>query len=257
MLTVKPLIAFEDNYIWLISHHRHPYIAIVDPGDGERIVRHCQSQNLIPVAILITHHHGDHTDGIAAIKQHYNIPVYGPAHEKISGITHPLTEGGRVVIREIEAEFQVIDTPGHTPGHICYYGHGLLFSGDTLFAGGCGRLFGGSAEQMQHSLEKIRALPDETLVYCAHEYTIANLTFARIAEPENVAIGLRQQQVQQQRSENKATVPSQLRVEKQTNPFLRWDNPLLIEAASNYSAQPLTNAAAVFAAVRQWKDDLD
>ncbi len=257
MLTVKPLTAFEDNYIWLIARSQHPYVAIVDPGDGERVLGYCQSQGLVPVAILITHHHQDHTGGIAIIKQHYNIPVYGPAHEKISGINHPLSEGDCVVIDEIEAEFQVIDTPGHTAGHICYYGHGLLFSGDTLFAGGCGRLFEGSAEQMQHALEKIRALPDKTMVYCAHEYTAANLTFAQIAEPENSAISQRQQQVQQQRNENRATVPSQLRVEKQTNPFLRWDNPSLIEAASNYSGQPLTNAVAVFAAVRRWKDDLD
>ncbi len=257
MLTVYPITAFDDNYIWLIGNQQHSQVAIVDPGDGERVVAYCQSHGLIPAAILITHHHSDHTGGIAAITQHYEIPVYGPARENIRGVTHPLKGGEQITISEIEAKFQVIDTPGHTAGHVIYYGHQLLFCGDTLFAGGCGRLFEGSAAQMQHAMETIRALPEKTLIYCAHEYTLANLAFARVAEPKNDAITQRQQQVQQLRAEKKATVPSLLSVEKQTNPFLRWDNPALIKAASNYSKSVLSNPVDVFATVRKWKDDLD
>ncbi len=257
MLTVYPITAFDDNYIWLIGNQQHPQVAIVDPGDGERVIAYCRSHNLTPVAILITHHHSDHTGGIAAITQQFEIPVYGPAHENITGVTHPLTEGEQITISEIAAKFQVIDTPGHTAGHIIYYGHQRLFCGDTLFAGGCGRVFEGTAAQMQHAMEKIRALPDKTLIYCAHEYTLANLAFAQVAEPDNGAITQRLQQVQQLRTEKISTVPSQLSVEKQTNPFLRWDNPALIKAASDYSKRALTHPVEVFAAVRKWKDDLD
>lgn len=257
MITVNPIQAFEDNYIWLIGQHQSPYIAIVDPGDADAVITHCQAHQLTPVAILITHHHWDHTNGISKIKQLFDIPVYGPANEAIEGLTQKLSEGDKVIINEINAEFAVIDTPGHTAGHICYYGHEALFCGDTLFAAGCGRLFEGTAEQMQHSLAKIRSLPDETRIYCAHEYTQANLDFAVIAEPNNQMIIDRLQQTQSLRAAGEATVPSLLRNEKQSNPFLRWDHPPLVEAASQYSSKSLTSPAQVFAAVRNWKDDLD
>jgi hydroxyacylglutathione hydrolase len=152
---------------------------------------------------------------------------------------------------------QVFDTPGHTRGHICYYGHGALFSGDTLFTGGCGRLFEGSAEQMYLSLEKLRALPDDTLLYCAHEYTLANLAFAAVAEPHNTAIASRNVAVERLRREGKATVPAPLSLEKATNPFLRSHVPSLIAAAEHFSGRSLATPAEVLAVVRHWKDTLD
>lgn len=257
MITVNALPAYTDNYIWLISHPQSSHVVVVDPGDGDNVIQHCKSHGLVPLAIIITHHHWDHTQGIATIKQHHDIPVYGPAHEQIDNLTHPLIGGDHIIFKELDLEFEVIDTPGHTAGHICYYGHGTLFCGDTLFAAGCGRLFEGTPSQMQHSLAKIRALPDDTQIYCAHEYTLDNLRFAQIAEPDNQAIIERQQQALALRANNQATVPSQLAIEKQTNPFLRWDQANLIAAASDYLSKPLKTPEEVFAAVRRWKDDLD
>ncbi len=257
MITIHALPVFDDNYIWLIGQSDSPYVAIVDPGDGDAVLAHCAAKNLTPVAILITHHHWDHTNGIDVIKQQFDIPVYGPANEDIKQLNHTLVEGDAVTIEKLGAHFEVIDTPGHTAGHICYYGHESLFCGDVLFAGGCGRVFEGTAEQMQHALEKIRQLPRNTLIYCAHEYTQDNLIFARVAEPHNQATVTRQQQVITMRSHSQATVPSLLSDEVATNPFLRWDNPQLIKAAEVYSNKPLKSPTDVFAAVRQWKDDLD
>jgi hydroxyacylglutathione hydrolase len=177
-------------------------------------------------------------------------------------MSHPLTESDSVEIPEMEAHFQVIDVPGHTAGHISYYcenkgGQGMLFCGDTVFAGGCGRIFDGTAEQFHHSLGKINTLPDATLVYCAHEYTEDNLVFARIAEPGNEALKERQISVQQQRQRGEATVPSLLGIEKATNPFLRFDQPAIVQAAETFAGHNLADGAAVFSTVRHWKDTLD
>jgi len=266
MLTVQAVHAFDDNYIWLIKRPNKPQVVIVDPGDAGPVIAAIEAQSLQPVAILITHFHGDHTGGIADLLEHYPMPVYGPANESIPHMDHPLTESEHVEIPELEAQFQVIDVPGHTAGHISYYcdnkdetkgGQGMLFCGDTVFAGGCGRIFNGTAEQFHHSLSKIIALPDDTLVYCAHEYTEDNLVFARIAEPDNQALKERQTTVQQQRQRDESTVPSLLGIEKITNPFLRFDQPSIIKAAETFAGHPLSNGAAVFATVRHWKDTLD
>jgi len=257
MMEVHAVHAFDDNYIWLIGCADKPQVAIVDPGDEEPVLDYLAEHGLVPEAILITHHHGDHTGGVTALVERFAIPVYGPANERIPALTHPLTEGGTVELEGCGLSFQVLDTPGHTRGHVCYVGHGALFCGDTLFAAGCGRLFEGTAEQMHHSLEKIRALPDETLVYCAHEYTEANLGFALVAEPDNVDTQQRMQQVRGLREQNRDTVPSQLGIEKRTNPFLRSHIPELIRAAEAFAGHPLSTPVEVFATVRHWKDTLD
>lgn len=266
MLTAQGVNAFDDNYIWLIKQPESPQVAIVDPGDAGPVIAAIEAQSLQPVAILITHFHGDHTGGIADLLERYPIPVYGPANEPIPHMDHPLTESDYVKIPELEAQFKVIDVPGHTAGHISYYcdnksenkeGQGLLFCGDTLFAGGCGRIFNGTAVQFHHSLGKINALPDDTLVYCAHEYTEDNLVFARIAEPGNLLLKERQTTVQQQRQRGEATVPSLLGIEKATNPFLRFDQPTIVQAAETFAGHSLSNGAAVFSTVRHWKDTLD
>ena len=257
MMEVHPVHAFEDNYIWLIGCQGRKEIAIVDPGDADPVLAHIQTEGLQPVAILITHHHGDHTAGIAGLLEHYPMPVYGPANEKIRGLTHPLREGDEVALPDCGLHFQVLDTPGHTRGHICYVGERALFCGDTLFAAGCGRLFEGTAEQMYSSLEKIRALPDDTLVYCAHEYTEANLRFARIAEPDNADTAARANEVAHLRAQGQDTVPSLLGREKATNPFLRSHVNELRRAAEHWSDTRLSHAAEVLGAVRRWKDALD
>ena len=263
MITVQGIPAFDDNYIWCIGNDSEPDVALVDPGDAEPVLATLQAQGLTPRAILVTHHHPDHTGGIGELVARYDLPVFGPARENIPHLSHPLGEGDTVNLAAPGIGLRVMDVPGHTRGHIAFYRAGdeqgppLLFSGDTLFTAGCGRLFEGTAEQMQDALARIRALPDDTLVYCAHEYTTANLAFARIAEPHNAAIAERQQAVQTARRQGKPTVPAPLGLEKATNPFLRWDAPELVRNAEAFAGRPLTTPAEVFAVVRHWKDTLD
>lgn len=265
MLSVQAVKAFDDNYIWLIRRPDRPQVVIVDPGDAEPVIAALSAQSLEPVAILITHHHWDHVGGIDDLLAHYPqtqpIPVYGPATETIPHISQPLGEGDIVHIDALDADFRVMDVPGHTAGHIAYFHSGeannLVFVGDTLFAGGCGRLFEGTPAQMHDSLNRIAALPDDTQVYCAHEYTTDNLAFARVAEPDNTTLQARQQTVQQQRAQGQATVPSLLAEEKATNPFLRCAQPAIIRGAEGFSGRKLTTGAEVFAVVRHWKDTLD
>lgn len=262
MLTAQGIPAFDDNYIWLIHGADGRHVAIVDPGDARPVISTLEDQQLTPVAILITHHHWDHIGGIDRLLARYSIPVYGPARETIPHLTYPLGARDSVDIPALGARFRVLDVPGHTAGHIAYYtdnpgGNPLLFCGDTLFAGGCGRLFEGTREQMQHSLSQIRALPDNAEVYCAHEYTEANLTFARIAEPDNADLRQRQEEVRQRRALHRPTVPSSLGIEKRTNPFLRYDEPGIIRAAEGFAGSKLNTPAEVFGTVRHWKDTLD
>jgi hydroxyacylglutathione hydrolase len=257
MIKVHQLPAFDDNYIWLIGCEGHSGVAIVDPGDAEPVMAYLEREGLHADAILITHHHGDHTGGIKELVARYPVPVYGPSSERIPALTHPLREGDRVDLTACGLSLEVFDTPGHTSGHLCYYGHSALFSGDTLFTAGCGRLFEGTAEQMYQSLEKLRALPDETLVYCAHEYTQANLGFAIVAEPHNTETASRILEVERRRREGQSTVPAPLALEKATNPFLRSHVPSLIAAAESFAGRSLTTPAEVLAVVRRWKDTLD
>jgi len=264
MLTVHTITAFEDNYIWLIRHPEQPQVVIVDPGDATPVIAAITAQSLKPVAILITHHHWDHVGGIEELLARWPMPVYGPACETISHVSQPLAEGDPVHIEALAADFQVLHVPGHTAGHIAYYhpasnidGHGMIFVGDTLFAGGCGRLFEGTPAQMHDSLSQIASLPDDTRVYCAHEYTTDNLTFARIVEPDNLALQARQQTVRQQRERGQATVPSLLGDEKATNPFLRCEQAGIVRAAEGFSGRKLHTSAEVFATIRHWKDTLD
>lgn len=257
MLIVLPVPAFKDNYIWLIRRPEGTAAAVVDPGDADPVLDALEEQGLTLVAVLITHHHGDHVGGARRLLARYDVPVYGPAREHIPAVTHPQAEGARVVLSDLDAEFRVLDVPGHTTGHLAYYGHGLLFCGDTLFTCGCGRLFEGTPEQMHASLEKIRSLPDETLVYCAHEYTLENLRFARLVEPGNTDLAAREEEARRLRAQDKPTVPAPLSLEKAANPFLRWDAPHVIEAAERFAGRPLRSGVEVFATVRYWKDALD
>ncbi|HNP51280.1 MAG TPA: hydroxyacylglutathione hydrolase, partial [Nitrosomonas nitrosa] len=183
MPIIYPVRAFKDNYIWVIRDQH--YAAIVDPGDAVPVMAYLQQQNLQPIAILNTHHHHDHTGGNIALLTAFALPVYGPAKENIPGLTHRLSEGDTIHLAELSLDLSILDIPGHTAGHIAYYGANLLFCGDTLFACGCGRIFEGTPQQMYTSLQKLTKLPDDTLIYCAHEYTLANIRFATAIDPNN------------------------------------------------------------------------
>jgi hydroxyacylglutathione hydrolase len=255
MLKVRPLRAFHDNYIWLIHGPEDARrVAVVDPGDAAPVELALDERGLELAAILITHHHGDHTGGIRALLDRFDAPVYGPAAESIPGRTHALRDGDAVRLASLGLNFEVIEVPGHTAGHIAYYGHGALFCGDTLFSGGCGRLFEGTPAQMTASLDRLASLPDATRVYCAHEYTLANLRFAATVEPDNRALADYASQARAMRAEDRPTLPSTVGRERAVNPFLRCDSPAVVRAAQTHSGRPLADRVEVFATVRAWKD---
>ncbi len=254
MFKVTPVAALKDNYVWLIQQDAEKRVAIVDPGDAAPVLTTLKETGFDPEAILITHHHWDHVNGIQALVNHYTIPVYGPDTESFHGKTNGLTEGDEVKLTALNASFTIFDVPGHTAGAIAYYGHGMLFSGDTLFTAGCGRLFEGTAEQMYLSLTKLAELPNDTKLYCGHEYTLSNLRFAEMVEPGNTDIKTRIQTTQRLRENGLPTVPDIMATELLTNPFLRTDVPGVIAAAESYAGKPLSGGAEVFGAIRAWKD---
>ena len=249
---IEPLLAFKDNYIWALRSGS--CAAVVDPGDARPVLDYLSRERLQLVAVLATHHHPDHVGGVVEIKRHHDVPVYGPKHDPIPALTYPLVEGDRVALPELGREFEVLDCPGHTRAPIAYYGSKLLFCGDTLFACGCGRLFEGTPQQMCASLAKFAALPEDTLVYCAHEYTLANIRFARAVEPGNAALAAREQVEARVRSENRPTVPSTIGRERATNPFLRCTQAEVAQSASRYRKTSISDPVEVFAAIREWKN---
>ena len=252
MLEVVPVRAFKDNYIWTLRNASHA--AVVDPGEARPVLDYLRREKLKLAAILATHHHPDHVGGIAELRRGFDVPVYGPKNEPIATLTRPVSEGDRVAIAELGVEFSVLDIPGHTRAHIAYYGAGSLFCGDTLFACGCGRVFEGTPEQMVRSLDKLAALPDDTKVYCGHEYTLANIGFAKEVDPDNEALAKREVHDRELRAQGKPTLPSRLGDEKRTNPFLRVREPAVIESANKYLGSRVADPVRVFAAIRDWKN---
>ncbi len=252
MVDIIPIPAFQDNYIWCISDGRHA--AVVDPGDAAPVLEFLQREHLTLTAILATHHHADHVGGIASLLESYPVPVYGPGDGTIPQVTDPVAEGDEVMLAAPEIALEILEIPGHTPGHIAYYGVNRLFCGDTLFACGCGRLFGGTPEQMTASLQRLAELPGGTLVYCAHEYTLSNIRFARTVDPDNPALADRERRDRKLREQGLPTVPSSIAVERMTNPFLRCHLSEIAEAASRAEGRPLPEPVAVFAALREWKN---
>ncbi len=256
-LKVHPVPAFNDNYLWVL--HNGSHAAVVDPGDATPVLAYLHAEGLQLDAIICTHHHGDHVGGVDALLDRLQlrgkIPVFGPAGEDIPSRTQALREGDRIAITSLDLSFTVIDVPGHTAGHIAYYGEGMLFCGDTMFACGCGRLFEGTAEQMQHSLAKLVTLPPQTRMYCAHEYTMANIAFAEAVEPENGDLKLRKAFCAAKRHRGEPTLPSTIGLELATNPFLRWSTPAVQEAAQHRGVPVGAPAHAVFGALREWKNN--
>jgi hydroxyacylglutathione hydrolase len=256
MPAIIPIPAFSDNYIWLLREGS--CAAVVDPGDAGPVQDYLQRERLTLTAILATHHHGDHVGGNAALLARYAVPVFGPARESIPGRTRALEEGDAVVVPGLDLALRVLEVPGHTSGHIAYVsedpGTPAAFVGDTLFAAGCGRLFEGTPAQMVASLAKLAALPGETLAYCAHEYTLANLRFALAVEPGNAALSLRLARDQARRERGLPTVPSTIAEERATNPFLRAGAGAVYAAAQAHAGRPLADAIDAFAVVREWKN---
>lgn len=252
MLEIVPVKAFKDNYIWTLRDDKRA--AVVDPGDARPVIEYLTREKLELVAILATHHHADHVGGIAELLERGRVPVYGPRGEPIETLTRAVGEGDTVTIPELGLSFAVLDIPGHTRAHIAYYGADCLFCGDTLFACGCGRVFEGTPEQMYASLEKLRGLPDATRVYCGHEYTLANIGFARSVEPGNGALGAREARERKLREAGKPTLPTTLGEEKATNPFLRCLEPAVVESANKYLGARAADPVRVFAAIRDWKN---
>ena len=256
MIEIIPVTALKDNYIWLLENKINQSTVIVDPSEHDPVLKIIKTKGLIPAAILITHHHWDHVGGINGLINEYDIPVYTPKKEVVTGSTNPVSEGDTINFPELELKIRVLDVPGHTSGAIAYYTEKIIFSGDTLFTGGCGRLFEGTPAEMYSSLTKIKELPDDTYVYCGHEYTVSNLKFASIVEKNNKSIQKRLDISEQMRRINQPTVPASLDTEKRTNPFLRCEEEPVINAASERAGRKLDNPVEVFATIRSWKDSI-
>ena len=249
---VVPLRAFADNYIWIIRDAGHA--AVVDPGDAQPVLDYLQREKLELVAILNTHHHADHIGGNAALLARTAVPVFGPHDERIPEVTVRLADGQRFVLPHFNIDMETLEIPGHTRSHIAFHGGGMLFCGDTLFAAGCGRLFEGTPRQMHDSLTRLSRLDDATRVYCGHEYTLANLKFARAAEPDNPRLPELEARMQALRASDQPTLPSTIGQEKATNPFLRVTEPAIIHSASTRAAKKLTDPVSVLAQIRDWKN---
>ena len=249
MFTITPVRAFADNYIWVLQQGTGALA--VDPGEAAPLIAFLEHGGLALQGILITHHHADHCGGLAELLQRWpQARVYGPA--TISGVNQPVAEGERIDWQGYQ--FEVLALPGHTLDHLAYYGHGQLFCGDTLFGAGCGRLFEGSPAQMLASLDSLAALPDSTRVCCTHEYTLSNLKFALAVEPGNADLQQYNAYCQQLRAEGMPTLPSNMALERQINPFLRSRTPAVIAAATAHDAAQ-ARETGTFATLRQWKDD--
>jgi hydroxyacylglutathione hydrolase len=254
MIEIVPVPAFADNYLWVLREGNHA--AVIDPGDHRPVVDYLARHSLALTAILCTHHHADHVGGVEALLELAGeVPVFGPATERIPARTVALSEGMQVQVPGMDMAFEVVDVPGHTAGHIAYVGHSTLFCGDTLFAAGCGRLFEGTALQMTNSLAKLRALSPDTLFYCAHEYTLSNLRFARAVEPDNPAIVARLVSETARRARGEPTLPATIGGERATNPFLRWDVGTVIDSAQRRAGRDLAAAHEVFGVLREWKNN--
>jgi hydroxyacylglutathione hydrolase len=266
MLTITPIHAYSDNYIWLIQRDKLPQVVLVDPGQAEPVIEYIEKHHLQLVAILITHQHYDHTGGVRMLLKHYpGVDLIGPARDPSDNklsidlpvpdlFTQTVEEGAAVNINELNIHFEVLAIPGHTLDHLAFYGEGLVFCGDTLFAAGCGRIFSGTPQLFTSSIAKLMRLPEETKMYCAHEYTVDNLGFAKWVEPQNQDILQRDEVEMAKQEKGQSTVPTTVGQELKTNPFVRLQQSQVLLAATKFVGHELQVDWQVFAALREWKD---
>ncbi|QHI96915.1 hydroxyacylglutathione hydrolase [Xylophilus rhododendri] len=255
-MVLDPLPAFSDNYIWMLRTSQRA--VVVDPGEAAPVFQALSAHGLQLEAILVTHHHADHTGGVAELREATGCRVIGPAAEAVPEPAERVSGGDRV--QALGLQFEVLDVPGHTAGHIAFFcaeagGEPLVFSGDTLFSAGCGRLFEGTPAQMLASLDALGALPPGTRVCCGHEYTLSNLKFARAVEPGNSAVADHVQRCEGLRAKGLPTVPSTLALEHQINPFLRSRTADVTAAVRRFAPATPGDETSVFAALRQWKNE--
>ena len=251
-LSISAIPALDDNYIWLLTAEGNT-CAVVDPGDEDPVLEVLAERGLDLHYILLTHHHYDHTGGVPELLKHFDATVFGPDDTRIPFVDKVCREGDRVELKELNMEFQILEIPAHTSSHIAFYAEDALFCGDTLFSIGCGRLFEGTAADMQKALDKLAALPPETKIYCAHEYTMANCAFAIQVEPHNPALQARCRAVEKLRSDGKITLPSTLADELASNPFLRTREESVVQAARKFDPSA-TAGISTMTAIRAWKD---
>lgn len=252
--TILAIPALNDNYIWTIVHPSKRTAIVIDPGDSKPILKVLEQKGLTLTAILLTHHHWDHTNGIFSLLNKYPVLVYGPC-EHIPLCNHHVKDGDQISLQSTDLSFTVLSVPGHTLGHVAYYGHQSIFTGDTLFAGGCGRLFEGSPTQLYNSLLKLTALPSNTRLYCGHEYTKKNLEFAHVVEPNNITLKKRIIETQQVLDKKLPTLPSNLKLELDTNPFLRCHEKSIQQSVEQHYGCYFKDPISVFQALRKWKDE--
>jgi len=254
MLHVWPVEVFSDNYVWILEREGADRVVVVDPGDGEPVIAELEQRGLAVGTVLLTHHHHDHVGGLNRLIDRFHPAVSGSAADAVPGVDHPVGDGDVVALPDIELTLDVVGLPGHTANHLGYVGPQLAFVGDTLFAGGCGRLFEGTPEQMHGSLGRLAALMPATKVYCGHEYTLANLRFAMAVEPGNAALADRLRATEATRAAEQPTVPSTIGLELETNPFLRCSEPSVVAAAEAHAGRELAPGAEVLGVIRSWKD---
>jgi hydroxyacylglutathione hydrolase len=253
MLQVIAIPALQDNYIWLLKGGADA--VVVDPGDAKPVLEKCSADEISVRTILITHHHADHVDGVDEIKEKFpDSKIYAPKQQKYKFPYTHVSENARVEVEGLGLSFNVIETPGHTNDHVSYYTPGHLFCGDTIFGCGCGKLLEGSAKELFISLEKLAALPDETLIYCGHEYTLDNIRFAMAADPNNSRLESRERAETRKRSNEEPTLPSTMELEKATNPFLRWNAHSIKSKAEKRLGKRPQHTYEILAALRKWKD---
>lgn len=255
MHKISPIQALKDNYIWAITQDGSEYAIIIDPSEAAPVIDFLKQNNLMLDSILLTHHHHDHIGGVPALLDYAAVPVYGVKSKQIPHVTKVVTEGTEITFAALNYHLKVMQIPGHTLEHVAYYNEQNLFCGDTLFTGGCGRMFEGTPEQMYNTLQRLAVLGPQIQIYCGHEYTINNLLFALEVEPTNRDIMQRLAKTHALREQGLPTVPSTMATELATNPFLRTSVPAVIKAATEHAKQPLTSPIEVFAVLRAWKNN--
>lgn len=255
-INITAIPALQDNYIWAIHDDRHA--VVVDPGDTSPVLDFLAAHHLRLGAILCTHRHNDHIGGIAKLREVYNVPVYGRRHPNNPHITNELREGDSLDLEGLGVRFDIIEIPGHVDDHIAFLAPGIVFCGDVLFGAGCGRNFEGTKAQLLHSLQRLAQLPDATRIYCAHEYTAANLRFALACDPDNPEVKQRIETTRQLREANQITLPTTIALEKATNPFLRCTEPEIIRTLQQRgligTSERDVSELGVFTAMREWKN---